>query len=86
MDVISDYLRSETQEEVFLEQLADSRICSRRRNSVQTSETYMWIKIGCKIWYGKLHDFLFQKVVKKSANELCLFTRKEQDKFLYVLM
>ena len=83
MDVKSAYLHSEIQEEIYLEQpegfeKGNNLVCKLRKS-------IYGLRQAARNWYKKLHDFLLEKEMTKSANDPCLFTRKSQDNFLYVL-
>ena len=83
MDIKSAYLHSEIQEEIYLEQpegfeKENNLVCKLRKS-------IYGLRQAARNWYKKLHDFLLEKVMTKSANDPCLFTRKSQDIFLYIL-
>ena len=74
MDVKSAYLHSEIQEEIYLKQSegfakGNNLVCKLRKS-------IYGLRQAARNWYKKLHDFLLEKEMTKSANDSCLFTRK----------
>ena len=83
MDKKSAYLHYEIEEEIYLEQpeafeKGNYLLCKLRKSKYG-------LRQAARNWYKKLHDFLLENKLTKSACDPCLFTRKRQDNFLYIL-
>ena len=88
MDVKSAYLHSNIEEEIYLEQPQGfvKKANSGQKLVCKLNKSIYGLKQAAKNWYEALTSLLLKKGFKRSRNDYCLFVRKEDGTFSYVLV
>ena len=86
MDVKSAYLHPKIKEEIYLEQPQDFKKFDEKGSKLvcRLNKSTYGLKQAAKNWYEELATFFIQHNFKKSKNDYCLFSKRENDRKLFV--
>ena len=87
MDVKSAYLHPKIKEEIYFEQPQGFEKVDEKGSKLvcRLNKSIYGLKETAKNWYEELSTFLIQQNFQKSKNHYCLFSKKENDRKLFVL-